>query len=870
MARHNTRAYPRALMRAGKRAWARLMAREAFGSWFAPLLIVAAVAALHQAGLFRQIDGRFFDAATLNEQGTAAKVVVIERDTPFEGSGTTRFDRLDAALAGLGVERIGYLGQRPASLADTPVPVVIGLPAQRVPASKAWKLAGAQETGDRNSTVIEAARVLAPAQYGINRSQIASLAGVEGSLPVFDATLAGVRPAQNEYLVRTPRRQSIPVLRASQVIEGQLGSGELVGTVALVGRPDALDGRLITPLTPTAYSTSEAIFRAHSVNTLRGGRAAYPAGTWEAWLLLGIAGLVLALAYRRIDAKRLALVFPLAISIMVIGGSWAALQFAGKLLPVSALLLAPWLVTFQRIIAREKWQDRRLDEASSRAVQLSFRRSALREGANLPQLIGHAARLAGVERSLVFERRENGSLQEISAHDASLDDIALEQRKLAPILGELRQTLSPRDAADLVPGWEAPARIDWMGGGEHDLYWIHTRPGGSNPGKSAQLIRAIAASFRELLKWRANLNARSRQDERFKPIDERVASAIALVARESEQIRHGFDTADTAVMIFHLIGSPLHANAKMQDIYRDAGLVVSDSSLPDVLAALTELDEPRIEAMLHDLMLNGGEMRMPMRKLGPEERVLRLAAPARRARSADRVLVLEAIDVSDLLRASDLRQAVALFIDLQLRNDFEAILLGADLAGDDRITGDKIKPIVRRIGDTARRATARLDEVAELVRAENKHLVDASYPVDARKVVSDVRDKAAAFAAELGVKLDVELPGVSGFTIAEPRALAEMLEAMLRVVIADTPQGDTVQLKLEELEARTHIRVSGGFGIGFGRLMWLMSNYEAEAVGEYRVIGEGLNKVTAWGASVSYWGREADGFGFNVDLRRIG
>src|SRR3546814_7669522 len=74
----------------------------------------------------------------------------------------------------------------------------------------------------------------------------------------------------------------------------------------------------------------------------------------------------------------------------------------------------------------------------------------------------------------------------------------------------------------------------------------------------------MTSSFRELFRWRTDLNARARHDERHVPIDDRVASAIALISRESEQVHHGIDALDTAVAIFRLIGSPLHANTRMR------------------------------------------------------------------------------------------------------------------------------------------------------------------------------------------------------------------------------------------------------------------------------------------------------------------
>ena len=144
------------------------------------------------------------------------------------------------------------------------------------------------------------------------------------------------------------------------------------------------------------------------------------------------------------------------------------------------------------------------------------------------------------------------------------------------------------------------------------------------------------------------------------------------------------------------------------------------------------------------------------------------------------------------------------------------------------------------------------------------------YPLDARRLVLDARNQVAEFAQDLAVGIDADIPGISGFTMAEPRALGEMLGAMLRVVLADTPRGEAVVLRLEELEGRTRIRIAGGFGMAFERLVELLSGGPDEAVGDFKLVAEGMARALQWDASVSYWGREADGFGFTVDLRRIG
>jgi hypothetical protein len=844
---------------------ARVLTRERFASVLMPMITVVLLGILHQAQVFRDIDGRIFDRFAVVGSATAPTVFVVERDPDFAAMGAERFATLDRVLAGSGIERIGYLGSRDAPRLGTGVPVIVGRNADRVPLSGRWRFDSAAEPG-----ALKAASNLAPSEYGIQRSQYRGLSGGEIIMPSFEAALAGVESSEGEFLVRMPRAQSIPVIPASQLVAGDLSGADLAGTVALIARPAALEPTLATPRDPDMRTMSEAIFRAHAVHDLRTGRQVVRAAAWNSWILLLAVGLALAIAYRRSDPKQLIMRVSIIASVLIAAGGWLALEFAGRLLPLTSLLLAPWIIAIQRILIRERRQDNRLEQVAARAVQNSVHRSALREGARLPQFVDPTARIAGVEKSLLIELTRTGELQLVSAIDAKLDDIAMDFAELAKELAKMRGRQVGFDAAALVPGWGCEARLTWIGGAERILFWLYAVPPGGRSGKRGQLVRAAAASFRELFRWRGDLNARERQEERYLPIDEKVASAVSLVSRESDQVRRGFDTIDTAVMIFHLIGSPLHANRAMEELYREAEIAVNETPLVDAIVALTRLDVVRVEALLQELVFRGGEMRLPMRQFGPVERILRVAAPDSMARGMDRVIVIEAVDITELHAAADLRQSVGLFIDLQLRNDLEAILLAADLARDPRVGAEKIGPIVGRIGEAARRATGRLDEVAELVRGENEELVEACYPVDARALVLQTLEKTAEMAEELEVAIDVQMPAMSGFTIAEPRALGDMLEAMLRVVVADTPQGETVTVRLEEKNSETQVHIAGGFGIGFGRLVYLLTKGEDQSVGEYRQINRGIVRTAKWGGSVSYWGREAKGFGFNVKLRRIG
>src|SRR3546814_10767402 len=102
-------------------------------------------------------------------------------------------------------------------------------------------------------------------------------------------------------------------------------------------------------------------------------------------------------------------------------------------------------------------------------MQHSLVRSALREGARLPEYLGPAARIAGIGQSLLIEQPPGGKLEEVFAQSARLADLVADPGSLAQAFDRLRG--SPLSLAEqhLVPGWGHPALMSWLGIASGDL-----------------------------------------------------------------------------------------------------------------------------------------------------------------------------------------------------------------------------------------------------------------------------------------------------------------------------------------------------------------------------------------------------------------
>lgn len=144
------------------------------------------------------------------------------------------------------------------------------------------------------------------------------------------------------------------------------------------------------------------------------------------------------------------------------------------------------------------------------------------------------------------------------------------------------------------------------------------------------------------------------------------------------------------------------------------------------------------------------------------------------------------------------------------------------------------------------------------------------YPIDARKVVEDAYERVRGKADSLGISAQVDIPGISGFTMAEPMQLLKMLEAMMAVIIADTPHGGRFSVQLQEERDHSRLEITGGIGIPFERLIAAFDAPSGDVPDEFQAIATGIGQVIAWRGQASYWSEVGKGYRFVVKLQRVG
>ncbi|MDG6079410.1 hypothetical protein E3U23_09420 [Erythrobacter litoralis] len=759
---------------------------------------------------FDVVDNLFYDTVTRSGSPRTPRVVILEGALEQEGA-----EQFVAALRASGLRRVGITDANSASLLCS---------------GSTRKLVVVLLDTDGGYSCIPTIDAFTKADRGIFRTS-SSPPRARATLS-FEAVLADRAGAPHSYLVRMPIAQNIPRIAVAQLVDGLFANKQLIGTVAILASPADRNSPIATSLDPSGQVTTKDLLRASATQTLIDNRAVTRAGPfWQVLLIL-----LFAFGMRRLIGFRLPSAFLFltcfAASVLAIFAWVVCITYLDLFTPLSAVIFVICFAAVTKLHTVGRLQTRRLERTIENAIELSFSRSVFVDRAAMPRHLANAARLLRLPYVNIRQKKEKTSEWD-----------------------ELMAVGQPSDR---------PYRYH-LTNADEVLRFEYDVPDDTAKYATARLLDDAIQRYRLSHDWRERLlEGRHRGS-----IDDRLRSAANLITVHGDELAHGLDTLDTGVFIFRPLGIPVHANAQMRALLNLAKIDPEKTALVDTLLQLSELDLAQAESMVRGILLQGGDMRVPMRDFGGRQRILRLGIASEVRHRSQTVLVLEAVDVSELDRLAELRLAVGTFIDRQLRNDLEAIALGASLAKDNRLQGEARGRVLNRISDVTRRANKRLENVRELLEEQPYDDLGVAYPVEARKVTLQAVERVAPYAEELGVTVDATLPDIGGFSIAEPLMLCDMIEAMLRLIIADTAHGEAAHISLSEHEETTDITVSGGFGLPFDRFVDALDAKPGEAPSEYQIASAGIAEAIAWRGSVSYWSAPGKGFRFGIRLRRV-
>lgn len=831
-----------------------------------PLAVALLVALMSHWGVLVVPNGLFYDAVTLREASPKPKVIVIENDGAAESYGALYASIAQVAINNR-ISRVAFPfdpGFTARDVGVDPAKIVIGRPIDHIPGKQAMRLRG----GVSDPAALQSAVVLARSDYGIHRRQLGWLSGESGTIPAFESVAAGRRPNAQSYLVRWSHHQALPRVAASQLLAGQIDGRSLEGLIALVAPPPGTQPHMLTPAGGDTQ-IDEIEFRAAAIQTLLDQREVTPFGNLAMLAILTAFAAAISLLLAFADPKRtvLPILVPAIVVIPLVAG--AALTWTGLLLPVAELVLMALLSAPLVLQHAELREDMHLRRLVTRLVNFSIRHSFPNAESRLPEFLTDSARTLGVAHMLLLRHTGRGRFEIMAAHDADLSDLVPDRKLRRAAMAQAGKADWPIEAAALAPSWQGAIRLARIAAGDERIYWLYALKPGADLQASEALAESLAVGYRDFRLWRHQLSAQDENLRGGRLAEDWVGSAVAHIAHQGEQVRSGIEGLGTGIIIFHMIGMPVQSNHAANKLCTAAGLSLTEATLADVIAGLTGMESARITAALRDIMLHGGEIRAHCREFVGKAHVLRVAASSVGNHDGDRAIILETTDVTELKQLSDLRMRVAHVLDNQLRNDLEAINLAARIANDPRIDNAKSGILTGQMVRVTQRMIGRLQDLSPHLRAEDSKLLTEAYPIDTRSVISDALEMARPLALELGVAINSQIPEISGFSVAMPGTLSSMVNAMLQIVISDTPHGEAVDLTVNEEIQKTQVTISGGIGIPFERLYALLDTPKVQSTEPYRSIVSGIADALGWGAMVTYSSHVGKGYRFMINMRRI-
>lgn len=838
--------------------------------WLFPLVVALVLVLAGEIGLTRVPNGLLFDVATRHLAAKEPKAVL------FEPSGEIDPGQVDWALAvtllrRLGAEKIVFTFDpfaRPNPSERGP-DIIVGGPPQPVPGKPGrWRLQD-QEPSPR---IQHAVAVVPPSEHGIFRRQWLWIPSPEGRLPTIEAMAAGqTLNGPSDFLIAMPSREVLPRVPLEQLFSKVFPDDLLRGKIAVVGPGRFVDPpRYVTPATAGKPQVNRAEFHTRAIQSLLAGRAIQPVtGVWRALLLFGFSVLLVRLLARS-DPSALARNLTIGV-LLTVGLGYAMLALADLMLPLTELLLAPLVLGFMIFRQKEMLQDERLVRVVDRTTAYVARHALLTDLNRWPDFLATAARLGGIEQWLLFEKL-NGGAVEVLASQGHIDENVNAQIRYLPLLKRADEARpAPVPAGESLFRLPGKAHLVRLTNSERRIYWLYHIPlGDSHEASSANAAKRISHSLVAALDLEYADPAAKMQSDRFKSLDNRVAHSMDLIVSRSTELRQSLAAMQTAMILYDAAGMPLHTNASMRRILRSLQLDVAESTPVDVAEKLTSIDGGASRSMLKELVLTGGELRLSAaQELEGRRYVLRVNNVQNEVGEPTGGLLFEAIDVTEVDRMAQVQRELASQIDSQIRNDLEAIQLAARLASDGRLSRERQNKALAHVLEATARARNTLNSIGELLDRALRVGMPDPYPVNPKhsliRALSCVRSRAD----ELGVELKLEQPGLTTAVIAEPALLDELVEALVRVVLNDSPRGSVVAAELLELESESAIVVTGGFGLPPDRLDDILGGRGKGGSEEFRVIAQATEVLPAWGGVIEASSEPGAGYSFKVRLRKV-
>ena len=807
-----------------------------------PLLLGAMVALLAHFEMLRDPNAALFDVAVSDVEPGPPRALVV-RARPAE------VPLVVERLRELGANRIAVTSGL-AERGVRPPGVLIGWNPAQVPGTDFWWIPSA------DAIVAD----FVPLNQGqVGRRALLRLPGEFGPLSTMEGAIAPGAYRSSEIYLALSSKTIMPILESEDLLEKDLPLASIKGFDVVIGPPVLQDPpRIRTSALPGSVATGAAGFHARAFHALRSGSVAVPVdGLARALLLVGWSAL-LALLLVWVPQRHQAATAVLAAA-LAFGLGMAMVTLAGVLLPIAGLVLVALGTGLGARLLDRAERRRAVAHLGERIAGNLRQQRVLRDASRWTEFFSAAARLTGVESSLLARQQADGSFVPVAAFGPASSHGAAGLQHSTDLARADAHRPAPIEVNDLS-AWQGGSlarlnSVDFKG-----LYWLYTIPPNSTEREEIAAAAARLAQTARASHGGPPRSARMLQDA--EKAHSRLERAVGDLLRRNDELERSLAAVQDAVALFDASGIPFVMNPSMRAMIEKSGLQPGRTTPVDLAIALSGMEADAARAAIGQIVRRGGEVHLPQgREIAGRCYAVRVARVAGE-------LLIEATDATEQKRLARLQADLAENIDARLRNDVEAMNLAVRLAQDDRLPVEKRERALGLLTDALGRVGSAIEALSDLADTTAAERDAQALAVNPRVALGRAVERLGPGADAAGVEIRVTEPALASLVDAEPDALDQLVEAMLQIVIGDSGRGSAVDVKMVEHERSTTLDISGGFGLPAALFAASLARAPEDSASPFAIVSRAFALVSRWGGALTATSDAGEGYRFTLELRR--
>jgi len=691
---------------------------------------------------------------------------------------------------------------------------------------------------------------------------------------------------------------SLPLVNASDVLDGSIIPQIVAGKVVLVGRSvDAGEVRVATPTTSSGADMSALEFHGQALNSLlEVGAIRRVAPVWQLSALVAIAVLSCAV-YQRVEVQSC-----VYLTVIAFGGAMLAaytwLAGANCWIPLAELLVVQTGVFVYAL-------ETKASVASQAMTRLLLRCSERLRDRHFPESFSDAKDhwplvLRMVDQTLdlsrvVFLERAPGSplLREAASLRCSVGDIGERRRDIQrdPYLTALETGEPVRVEQFLNRSFQAEEQmlVPLAVNDECVGFWAF----GIEPSKRQAipgfdgLVRRYASVISQLVWQRSQENGKEVRDRttgtvlRLGQVERayrQLEGTVTILGRKLGQAEALLNGINTAAVVYDLFGRVLHINRAMQELLQFEKLDPQKSTALDLISAVSDYDVARSRRILRHVIVENQTIAIPVTLSGSSRtkfllhlRSLEVAESKFREDGphdlVGQCVLVELVDTSSFAGLFEMKEKLTARLGLQLRNDLAAVDLSSSILGADGIPASQRTHIAGIVHDKVAKMMDVLVECQQYLTMESSAQHVERFPVDVAEFLDAAILELDPLLARRRVRVEVVRPKVMSYVLASTTHIDSVFSALLRVLLSDALDDSVIVIEI--VEGPDVLRVgcaNQGFGVPNERFQEYVYGEKVLATEELKALREVVARVDAWGGELVASSELGRGTRFDLQL----